>query len=133
MQQLTIEHKSNNQKIVSEKQTKEVKDRRESKGRILAISRRIYRLENSDVFYVESETSDNVYYYVKYNPDVFEICSCPDSWTRHVKCKHLFAIQYAIMKGTLKYIDKLPAEAKRFGSSTEAISPKSYKDDDYDF
>lgn len=83
----------------------EYENTREGHGRNIALIRRVYRLLNSDVYYVESETSNNIYYFVKFKPDVFEICSCPDSWTRHTKCKHLFAIEYAIMKGTLKDID----------------------------
>ena len=73
----------------------------------------MYRLVNSDTFYVESESTKNVYYFVKYNPDVFEWCSCLDNSTRHVKCKHLFEIEFAIRMGILKDIDKLPTEAKR--------------------
>src|SRR5215211_7623444 len=72
------------------------KDRRESKGRVLAIYRRIYRLSNSDVYYVESESSDDLYYFVKFKPEVFEWCSCKDNSTRGLKCKHQFAIEYSI-------------------------------------
>ena len=43
------------------------KDRRQSKGRVLAISRRTYRLLNTDTYFVKSESSDNVYYFVRYN------------------------------------------------------------------
>jgi hypothetical protein len=79
MQQLKIEHKN----------TK--KDRREGKGRVLALSRRMYRLrQNTDTFYVESESSDDPYYFVKFKPDVLEsswYCSCKDNSTkRGVKC-----------------------------------------------
>jgi hypothetical protein len=35
------------------------------------------------------------------------------------------------MKGTLKDIETLPAEAKRYGSTI--ATSKSYRDDDYDF
>jgi hypothetical protein len=97
--------------IIDEQQQESRKDRREGKGRVLAISRRMYRLLNSDVYYVESESSDNIYYFVKFKPDVFEWCLCPDNSTRHVTCKHLFAIEFAIRMGTLQDIDKLPAEA----------------------
>ena len=114
MQQLKIEHEKipTNQKIVGN-EDKKTKDRRPGKGRVLAFSRRIYRLQNTDVYYVESETSDNIYYFVKFKPDVFEWCSCLDNSTRHVKCKHLFEIEFAIRMGILKDIDKLPTEAKR--------------------
>jgi hypothetical protein len=127
MQQLTIEHKSNNLKQVVSENTK-TKDRREGKGRILAISRRVFRLVDSDTFCVESESTENVYYFVRYEPS-FHWCSCLDNSTRHVKCKHIFAIEYAIVKGTLKDIEHLPKEAKRYPT----IVTKSYRDDSYDF
>ena len=127
MQQLTIEHKkittSNQKQVVGSKQKEELENKREGKGRSLAISRNVYRLQNTDTFYVESETSDNIYYFVKFKQDVFEWCSCLDNSTRHVKCKHIFAIEFTIKWGTLKDIDKLPASAE----------PKSYEEDDYSF
>ena len=46
------------------------KDRRHGKGRALALSRRIYRLQNTDTFYVESEIRDDQYYFAKLKPDV---------------------------------------------------------------
>jgi predicted nucleic acid-binding Zn finger protein len=107
-----------------------IKDRREGKGRVLAISRNVYRLQNTDIFYVESESSNNMYHFVKFKPGVFEWCCCPDNSRRYVKCKHLFAIEFAIRIGTLKDIDKLPAEVKRYGATTV---PKSYKEDEYSF
>src|SRR5215212_5737861 len=116
MQQLKVEHKkiptktTSNQKVVGSKQTEElvIENKRDNKGRNLAISRRIYRLSNSDVYYVESESSDDIYYFVKFKPDVLEWCSCKDNSTRHLKCKHLFAIEFAIKCGTIKDIDKIP-------------------------
>ena len=88
------------------------KDRREGKGHILALSRRMYRLlqQNTSLvtdvyYYVESETSDDQYYFVKFKPDVLEsywYCSCKDNSTRGLKCKHLFAIEFAIRWGNNK-------------------------------
>ena len=64
MQQLKIEHKNKIEKK---------EDRREDKGRVLVLSRRMYRLrQNTDTFYVESESSDDHYYFVKFKPDVLE-------------------------------------------------------------
>jgi hypothetical protein len=139
MRQLTIEHKksttNNNQKVVSnEIEEKKTKDRRSRKGLVLALSRRVYRLKNSDTFYVESESADNVYYFEKYNPSVFEWCACPDNSTRHIKCKHLYAIEFAIRFGTLKDIDKLPIETKRYDATTTTVSKSSsYEEDEYSF
>ena len=123
MQQLKIEQKNNEMK----------KDRRSGKGRVIALSRRIYRLMQTDVFYVESESTDGIYYYVKYNPDVIEFCSCMDSSTRSIRCKHSWACEYAIRMGTLKDTDKLPADAKRYPHDTIVVSTESYRDDQYDF
>ena len=141
MQQLTIEHNSNNskQKIVSQK-SEELEDKREGKGQVLASSKKVYRLQNTDTYYVQSESAENIYYYVRYNFGVLEWCSCPDNSTRGIKCKHQFAIEYAIRLRTLKDIDHLPKEAIRFTNQQineleETISyhHHSYMDDIYDF
>ena len=120
------------------------KDRREDKGRVLALSRRMYRLrQNIDTFYVESESSDDHYYFVKFKPDVFLeswYCSCKDNSIREMKCKHIFAIEFAIQWGTLKDIDKLPITTTEADIKEDTIqvapiskSSSSYKDDDYSF
>jgi len=71
--------------IVEEEQ----KYKREYKGdEPLAISRRNYRLHNSDVLYVESESSNNTYYFVKFKPDVLYWCSCQDNSWEEWNCKH---------------------------------------------
>ena len=117
----------------------EQKYKRECKGRVLAISQRIYRLLQTDVFYVESESTDNVYYFVKFKPDVLEWCSCPDNSIRtggQMRCKHLHAIGFAIRMGTLRDTDRLPTEAKVRKVVTTTITPaisKSYTNDDYSF
>jgi predicted nucleic acid-binding Zn finger protein len=120
--------------IVEEEQ----KYKRMGKGRVIAQSRRIYRLLQTDVFYVESESTDNVYYYVKFKPDVIEWCTCPDNSLRggQMRCKHLHAIEFAIRLGTLKDTDRLPTEAKvRKVAATAAAKPtaKPYTEDDYSF
>jgi hypothetical protein len=113
MQQLSIERKNKTTDQVVENTNEKKKDRRPGKGRTMVLSRRIYRLQNTDnTFFVESETSDDHYYCVKYNPSsVVEswLCSCKDNSTRHIKCKHLFAIEFAIKWGIIKDIDKLPS------------------------
>jgi hypothetical protein len=116
----------------------EQKYKRECKGRALAISRRNYRLLQTDVFYVESESTDNVYYFVKFKPDVVEYCSCPDKSLRggQMKCKHLHSIEFAIRMGTLRDTDRLPTEAKVkkiVVGPAAAVVTKSYTEDDYSF
>ena len=106
------------------------KDRREGKGRVIALSRNIYRIVNTDVFYVESETTDGMYYYVMFDTAKnFEWCSCKDFERRNNKCKHIFAVEFAIRDGTVKDTNKLPSEAKKDNSS----KVKSEWDDDYGF
>ena len=109
----------------------EKKDRREGKGRCIARSRRIYRLLQTDVFYVESESTDGIYYFVKYNLSDSAWCSCMDNSTRHKKCKHIFGIEFAIRMGTLKDTDRLPTDVKRDTKTQE--DDRSYEDDDYSF
>ena len=60
MQQLKIEHKkSNSNKNQRTEQTEEM-DLREKKVRALISRRRFYRLENSNIFYIES-SKDNIF------------------------------------------------------------------------
>lgn len=100
------------EQIVSKQLTKENnKNRRDGKGRVIALSRNVYRLLNKNTFYVESETSDKRYYFVRFNPSVFEWCSCKDfESNRSERCKHLYGVEYAIRFATVKEVDKLPEE-----------------------
>ena len=129
---MPIKHKKISTSITNQKteQVEEIENKREGKGRILATSRRVYRIQNSDTFYVESENSNNIYYFVRFNPSVYEWCSCPDNSMRSVKCKHIFCIECAIRLATVKDVDKLPVEAKRDNNSTVS---KDWKDDQYDY
>jgi predicted nucleic acid-binding Zn finger protein len=115
--------------IVEEEQ----KYKHECKGRSLALTRKVYRLVNTDVFYVESESSNNTYYFVKYKPDVLEWCTCPANSMRggQMRCKHLHAIEFAIRLGTLRDTDRLLTAT---ATATTTIQTKSsHKDDDYSF
>ena len=136
MQQLEI----SKQIVEAEQQYK-----RMGKGRSIAQFRKIYRLLQTDVFYVESESTDNLYYFVKFKPDVIEWCTCPDNSMRtggQMRCKHIWACEFAIRLGTLRDTDRLPTEAKvskvTASSATCAtirakVSTKSYTEDDYSF
>jgi len=115
-------------KIVKQQEPK--KNRREGRGRVLALSRQIYRLLNKNTFYVESESSDNRYYFVRYNPSVFEWCSCKDfESNRAERCKHLYGVEYAIRFATVKEVDKLPEEV----TTKPRQQQLSYERDQYDF
>jgi predicted nucleic acid-binding Zn finger protein len=133
MEQLKIEHKNITKK-----------DRRPRKGRSMALSRHIYRLQNTNTFYVESETRDDQYYFCKFKLDVMEecICSCKDNSMRGQKCKHLWGIEFAIKWGTIKDIDNPLTDVKEDTAiikETKTItkpmitSSLSYKDDEYTF
>ena len=112
------------------KQIVEKKDRRNGKGRVLALSRNVYRLMSKSTFYVESESTDNRYYFVRYNPSVFEWCSCKDfESNRAERCKHLYGVEYAIRFATVKEVDKLPEEV----TTKPRQQQLSYERDQYDF
>ena len=122
MQQLKVEQNKKQQQQSTEEQ--EVK--RECKGKALAISRDIFHIERTNSFYCQSENNNNVYYFIRYAPEVLEWCSCFDNSMRQNKCKHLFGVEYAIRLATVKDVDKLPIEV------TQKVT-KSYTEDDYSF
>jgi hypothetical protein len=131
MNQLEIIHKSNNTKQVVSNSEEIGESMRERKGAALVLTRNVFYLENSKhVYYVQSERSNNIYYFVKYNPDVFEYCSCLDNSIRGIKCKHIWSIEKSICRNTLKQIEHLPENAIRY---PQKITAKSYRDDDYEF
>ena len=88
--------------------------------------RNVFRIEKTDSFYCQSENNNNVYYFIRYAPEVLVWCSCPDNSMRQMKCKYIFGVEYAIRLAIVKDIDKLPDQVKR-----EAT--KSYTEDDYSF
>ena len=130
------------QELTTSKQIVEEEQRykRMGKGRSIAQSRKVYRLLNTDVFYVESESSEHTYYYCKIRFGSLEYCSCPDNSMRvgPMRCKHIWACEFAIRMGTLKDTDRLPTEAKvrKVAASAATVVPttaKSFKEDDYSF
>ena len=69
-------------------------DPREAKGQRIADRFRIKR--DGLVWIVPSETSD-----AKYRVDLEAgTCTCPDFETRHVHCKHQFAVEFSITRET---------------------------------
>jgi hypothetical protein len=148
MQQFTVEHKSNNTKQVvsNENKIEEQEKIREARARTLALTKNIFRLQNTDAFYCESESVKDLYYFVRYNhSSVVEswCCSCKDNSTRYVKCKHCFAIEFAIKWETIKDIDEIPNADQNTSTDIQATATtksvvvtkrtKSYLEDDYDF
>lgn len=118
-----------NQELVNNNKTR---DRRESRGRVIAMSRTIYRITKSDVFYVESETTDGMFYYIMFDTAKgFEWCSCPHFSNRSQKCKHIFAIEYAIKGNVVIDTDTLPNSAKK--DCTCNVKDLPYTKEDYSF
>ena len=121
-------------------QVEESINTREVRGEALATTRVIYRIQNSDTYYVQSKRSDNIFYFVRFNPSVFEWCSCPDNSMRGEKCKHIWSIEFAIRLGIIKETDRLPTEVKvkkkvvtTIAAATKPLPAKSYTEDDYSF
>jgi predicted nucleic acid-binding Zn finger protein len=106
------------------------RDRRESRGRVIALSRTVFHITGKNVYYVESETEDGVYYYIMWNTDDdVEWCSCVDHSMRGKRCKHIFAIEYAIRGNTVKETDKLPSYKK----VNNQVQIMDYQKEDYSF
>lgn len=129
MQKLEFANKSSKKNQKTEQKVEESGiNVREGKGLNLALTKKVYRLLNSDTFYCHSESKD-IYYFIRYESS-FHWCSCPDNSMRstNTKCKHIFAVEYSIKKGILKDVDKLPSFVKR-----DNMVSKSFKDDSYDF
>jgi len=108
------------------------KDRREGKGRALALSREIYRT-SENLFYVESESS-KIYYTVKYQPSesfVLEWCTCADyNSNRSSRCKHIYAVKYALEQKTIKQVNKFSSVA---ASISREPQPQKEEEDIYEF
>ena len=115
--------------MISQKEVVEKVDKREEKGKLLAESKTIYRIIGKDVFYVESESTEAMFYYIMFNTEKdFEWCSCRDHSIRGLRCKHIYAVEYAIRKATYIDTEKLPSGVKRDNSVQ-----LQYKKDEYDF
>jgi hypothetical protein len=149
MQQLTIEHKksTSNKNKTTEQVEKTGMTLRELKGREI-LSRNVLRLIGSDSYYCKSESKD-IWYFVRYEPS-WSWCSCFDNSMRHIRCKHIFAVEYSIRKCTLVDVSALPKELKRFTnieqvptrletytqshtSSEENRIPNSWRNDQYGY
>lgn len=106
------------------------KDRREGKGKVIALSRSVFKVPHAknDVYYVESESKDGMFYYIGFNPaNSEEWCTCFDHSTRQLKCKHIWGVQYAIEFNTVKETDELPKD------TSTAFERMEYERDDYSF
>jgi hypothetical protein len=102
----------------TEQTVEEIERRENERIRALVSSRRMYKLENSDVFYIES-SKDNIFYYCKLSftsPTTSSFCSCKDFEFRgHIRnCYHLeLMIPMGIMKGKMVDVPALPKDVIR--------------------
>lgn len=112
----------------------EKKDIREEKAKKIALERTVYHIVGKDVYYVESESTDNHFYYLSWNPDNdIEWCSCPDYSMRGRRCKHIISLEYAIRKNTLVETEKLPSYARKGPDIIIENQDMEYKNGKYDF
>ena len=104
---------------------------RERKGERLANSLKVfYLLGSKDVYYVQSERSNELNIFRKYQPSVFEWCSCPDNSYRNIRCGHIWSIEYAIRRNILQEIKHLPENIQRI---PQKITAQDWRSDQYDF
>lgn len=103
------------QKLVNE----EARILRQCKGRSLSIQRRVFCMSqepnNRTHFYVGSESVTDRYYFVELKSiGDSSFCTCWDyASNRSEKCKHIYAVQYAIHLGLVQTVDhKLPISQK---------------------
>lgn len=105
---------------------------REVKGKSIALERTIFHITGKNVYYVESQDEDGHFYYMSWNIDKeLEWCSCPDNSMRGNRCKHIYAVEYAIRKNRVVETDKLPSY-KKVGELVE-IKDMDYKKEEYTF
>ena len=131
MQTIEFAKKSTSKtKQKTEQQVETVENKREGHGHNIALTKKVYRLTNSDTFYCESEKVKDQYYFIRYESS-FEYCSCFDNSYRHIRCKHLYAVEYAIRKNTLQEIEHLPENTQRYPQ--KITSKSSFEEEEYSF
>ncbi len=66
------------------------------------------------MYYVESESSDGRYYFVRFNSSFAGgFCNCKDyDSNRTERCKYQYAIEYGIRFNTIKEVEHLPEEVR---------------------
>ena len=138
MQQLKIEHKNTIKR-----------DRRFSKGKVVAISCEIVAIDDQQkgTYKVQSETDVNKYYIVKFMDGTPIYCNCKDFEIQSQKnrnhiCKHQRAIVLAENYGLVGVPKQQNSKSQNIepsyslttsSSNIKKQESKSYKDDDYTF
>jgi hypothetical protein len=125
MNQLQIVHKKQTSKNQKTEQVEEVEIRRKERIEAFVSSRRMYRLEGSNIFYIESSKPSITYYcrYIFGSKGNNNFCSCKDFEYRGHKrdCCHLEMIPVGIMKGKIIDVSALPKEPKRFTNQGQLV------------
>lgn len=133
--QIMTTNSTNQQLVEKEKKTlfannvEKQKDRRPGKSIVIAITCRIYEIENErEEYRVESETKPGVFYIVKFVNKCPIWYSCKDWENRSIEnpeqhlCRHIRAIPLAANLGLIKK-----------SNATIVKQSVSWRDDDYGF
>jgi hypothetical protein len=114
--------------MLKQNQIVETRDRRISKGMVVAMSCEILKI-NDETYRVQSESVVDRYYIVRFVDGEPTYCTCKN-WeinsqrnTDHV-CKHMHSIIYASINGLAIIENQVP---------TRSIAKSSFKDDEYIF
>jgi putative transposase len=81
-------------------------DEREQKGLEIAKQPNQIKRLDADSYTVKSQSNDHEYKVFKVSDEWF--CECPDHVYRHVKCKHIFAVEFSVsLRETVRRIEPL--------------------------
>lgn len=108
----------------------EIERRENERITALITSRRMYRLENTNVFYIES-SKPSIVYYCRYTfASSGNFCSCKSfEFKGNLRdCKHLDMIPIGILKGKIIDVPALPKDVIK-----DNMVSKSYLEDEYTF
>lgn len=93
----------------AEEKARPIMNRREEKGREIAARAKLKR--DGKLWIVPSQTGEGTYS-VDPRPDTL-LCTCRDYAKHRVKCKHIYAVEYAARSKGANGSDALPANPKR--------------------
>jgi len=79
---------------------------REEKGMAIAQNHNQVKRIEADTYTVKSQSNDHEYKVFKVSDEWF--CECPDHVYRHVKCKHIFAVEFSVsLRETVRRIEPI--------------------------
>jgi putative transposase len=81
-------------------------DEREQRGMRIAQEENQIKRIDEDSYTVKSQSNDHAYKVFKVSGEWF--CECPDHIYRHVKCKHIFAVEFSVsLRETVRRIEPI--------------------------